>query len=217
ERDAVQSTQRGRSPQRVDLPLRRDPAHDRQMIARLPLADDRRSALRAIGLHDPRQEVESRFVHANKGPPLAPGLLLQRGPRLESPALDGLLIALEGPGDGDLGCPVKSLEDARHLTAAIPDAEFLPEDAGDPITSPDLAREAISLGAMPEEIGDQADRLGSEFGAPAGTWASQEVPALPRARGGQPLTDGPLGDAQSDGDLALLPTLGAEVEALAAR
>src|SRR5207244_12035376 len=124
------------------------------MVARLPLAPHRRPALRAIGPHDPRQQVEPRFVDENKGPALASGLLPQRRPRLAAPALDGLLIPLDGPGDGDLGGPPKSLEDARHLTAAIPDAEFLPEDTGDPITSPDLAREALRLGAVPEEIGD---------------------------------------------------------------
>jgi hypothetical protein len=74
---------------------------------------------------------------------------------------------------------VKSLEDARHLTAAIPDVEFLPEDTGDPITCPDLTREAIGLGAVPEEIGDQADRLGREFGARTGSRVSQEGIAWP--------------------------------------
>src|SRR5262249_60141549 len=129
----------------------RRPPHARQVTARLPLAHHRRLALRAIGLHDPRQQIESRFVHEDEGAALAAGPLPQRRPRLDSPAIDGLLIALDGPGDGDLGSPVESLEDARHLTAAIPGAEFLPEDTGDPITGPDLAREAIGLRARPEE------------------------------------------------------------------
>src|SRR5262249_30970733 len=211
ELDAVQAAQRGRPYQRIDLPLRRDPAHDRQMIARLPLADDRRLALRAIGLHDPGQQVEPRFVHEDEGPALAAGLLPQRRPRLGSPALDGLLVALDGPGDGDLRGPVQSLEEARHLTAAVPDVEFLPEGARRPITGPDLAREAIGLGTVPEEVGEPAEWLGSELGASAGARASAQGLALPGPRGGQPLTDGPFGDAEDGGDLALRTALLLEI------
>src|SRR4029079_1100696 len=170
--------------------------HDRQMVARLPLADDRRPALRAAGLHDPRQPVESRFVHEDEGPAAPAGRLPQRRPRLDSPALDGLLIALDGPGDGDLGGPVESLEDARDLTTAVPDVEFLPEDASDSIASPDLARVAIGLGAVPEQVGDQAELVGSELGARPGARMRAEGLALPGPRGGEPLTDGPLGGAQ---------------------
>jgi hypothetical protein len=111
---------------------------------------------------------------------------------------------------------VKSLEDARHLTAAIPDVEFLPGDTGDPITRPDLTREAIGLGAVPEEIGDQADRLGREFGTRTGSRVSQEGIAWPRSRRGQPLAESTPGDAQSDGDLARLPALVSEVQDLQA-
>src|SRR5262249_1935748 len=222
ELDAVQAAQRGRPYQRIDLPLRRDPAHDRQMIARLPLADDRRLALRAIGLHDPGQQVEPRFVREDEGPALAPRLLPQRRPRLGPPALDGLLVALDGPGDGDLRGPVQSLEEARHLTAAVPDVEFLPEDAGDPITGPDLAREAVGLGArrgeavglgaVPEEVGEQAELLGSELGASAGARTSAQGLALPGPRGGQPLADGTFGGAEDGGDLALRTALLLEIQ-----
>ena len=37
------------------------------------------SPSRGIGLDHPRQQVEARFVHENKAPALAAGLLLQRG------------------------------------------------------------------------------------------------------------------------------------------
>ncbi len=150
----------------------------------------------------------------DKDPALAAGLLSQRRPRLDSPALDGLFIALDGPGDGDLRGPVESLEEARDLTAAVPDVEFLPEAAGDPIAGPDLARVAIGLGAVPEQVGDQAELLGSELGARPGARMRAEGLALPGPRGGQPLTDGPLGDAQGDGDVALLPALVSEVQGL---
>ncbi len=107
---------------------------------------------------------------------------------------------------------MKSLEDARDLTAAIPDGEFLPKDAGDPIASPDRARETIRLGAMPEEIGEQADLLGSELKARSGARMSAEGIALPRPCGGHPLTDSTLTDAENCGDLALSTTLLLEIQ-----
>jgi hypothetical protein len=48
---------------------------------------------------------------------------------------------------------VQSLEDTRYQTSAIPGAEIFPEDAGDAMTGPDLTREAMGLGTVPEEVG----------------------------------------------------------------
>ena len=121
---------------------------------------------------------------------------------------------MDGSRDGDLRCPSQLLEDAGHLAPAIRDAEFLPEDVGDPITGPDFAREAIRLGAVPEEVGDQADLLGSEFGTGTRARVSEEGIAPTGSRGGQPLADGALGDAQSGRDVALLPALVLEVQGL---
>ena len=132
------------------------------------------SPSRAIGLDHPRQQVEPRFVHENKRPALAAGLLLQRGPRLDPPALDRLLVPLDGPGDGDLRGPSQSLEQARDLALAVRDAELLSDDPGDPVTGPDLAPEAIGLGAVPEEVGDQAELLGGELGRRARARVSEE-------------------------------------------
>src|SRR5262249_28264077 len=148
----------------VHLALGRDPAHDREMIARLPLVHDRCLTLRAIRPDDPWQEVEARFVHEDQHPTLAAGLLPPERPPLPSPALRRLFIALEGPNDRDLRGPSQALEDAGDLASAVPDPEFLPEDDSDTVTRPDLARKAIGFRAVPEEVGDQAGLLGCEFG-----------------------------------------------------
>ena len=137
------------------LPCGGHAAHDRQVVVRLPLVQDRRLSLRGIGLDHPRQQVEPRLVHENKLPALAAGLLLQCGPRLDPPALDRLFIPLDRSGDGDLRGPSQSLEQARHLALAVRDPELLGEDPGDPLTGPDLSPEAVRLRAMPEEVGDQ--------------------------------------------------------------
>ena len=96
---------------------------------------DRRLPFGGVGLDHPRQQVEPRFVHENKDPALAAGLLLQLGPRLDPPALDRLFVPLDGPGDRDLRGPSQSLEQARHLALAVRDAELLVEDSGDPLTA----------------------------------------------------------------------------------
>ena len=105
ERDPVQSIRLRRPRQRRHLALRRHAPQDRQMVARLPLIQDRRLSPRGVGLDHPRHPIEARFVHENKGPALAVGLLSQRGPGLDPPALDRLVVLLDRASDGDLRCP----------------------------------------------------------------------------------------------------------------
>src|SRR5690606_34080547 len=77
------------------------------------------------------------------------------------------LVALDRPGDRDLRGPSEVLQRPRCLTLAVRDAEFLADHPGDPVTGPEVAPEAVRLGAMPEEVGDQADLLGVNLrGAP---------------------------------------------------
>ena len=68
----VQPVERLLPHQGVDLALGRHPAHDRQVVARLLLADDRRLPLGGVGPDQPRQQVEPRFVLENQHPALAP-------------------------------------------------------------------------------------------------------------------------------------------------
>jgi hypothetical protein len=159
------------------------------MIARLPLVQDRRLGLRGLRLDDRRQQVETRFVRENKGPPLAAGLLLQSRPRLAAPPLDRLLIPLDRSCDGDLRSPSDPFEQPRHLALAGGDAEFLVEDAGDSFASPDIAPEAVGLGPVPEEIRDETKLLRSEFAkGPGAGWERRASDPPPRATASQRLT-----------------------------
>jgi hypothetical protein len=114
---------------------------------------------------------------------------------------------LDRSGDGDLRRPSDPLEQPRYLALAVGGAELFVEDPGDPFTGPDLAAEAIGLGAMPEEVREEKELLGGE---PAerprrGVGAECLRPAV--AGGGEPTTDGALGDIESGRDVALLPAL----------
>ena len=67
ELDGVQPVERLLTHQGVDLALRRDTPHDREVVARLPLVEDRRVPLGRVGPDLARQEVEARFIHENQG------------------------------------------------------------------------------------------------------------------------------------------------------
>src|SRR5512135_3741871 len=212
ELDRMQPAQRRRPHQRVDLALHGHPAHDREVVARLPLVHDRCPSPRSVGLDRPREEVEARLVHENKGPVLAAGPLLQRRPRLGPPSSDRLLVPLDRASDGDLRGPSQALEQARHLTRAVRDAELLADDPGDPLTGPDVPPEAVGLGPMPEEVGDQAKLLGGELGGRARGGVRAERVRTAAAGGGQPPADGPLGGVERERDLALLPALSRQIQ-----
>src|SRR3954447_1150796 len=91
----------------------------------------------------------------------------QGGPRLDPPPRDRLLVALNRPGNRDLRGPSQLLQQPRRLALAVRHAELLADDPGDPVTGPDVPPEAIRLGAVPEEVGDQAYLLGGQFGSDA--------------------------------------------------
>src|SRR5512135_1295890 len=170
------------------------------MVARRPLVHDRRLPTRGVGLDHAGPEREARLIHQNKGPVLAAGLLLQNRPRLDPPAWDRLLITLDCPGDRDLRGPAQTLEQTRDLALAGGDAELLREDAGDPLTGPDVAPKTVGLGAVPEEIGDETELLGGQLGFRPRTRVSQQRLRTIAAGGGQPLTDRPPRDPESGCD-----------------
>ena len=168
ELDAVQPVERLLPRQRVDLARRRHPAHDRQVVARLLLADDRRLRLGGVGPDHPRQQVEPRFVLENQHPALAPRPPSQFRPDLVTPAPDGFLVPLDGPPDRHLGRPVQFLEQPADVALVVADAELLLDHLGDAGTGPDLTPKPVGLRAMPEELRDQALLSGREFGRASG-------------------------------------------------
>ena len=131
ELDTVQPVERFLPDQGVDAALGRHPPHDREVIARLLLAEDRGEPLRSVGLDHPREQVEPRFVLENQGPALAAGTATQFRPDLGVPAADRPLVPLDGPLDRLLGRPVQALEQPTDVVLVVADAELLLEDAGD--------------------------------------------------------------------------------------
>lgn len=204
----MQAVQRRRTHQRVDLARRGETTHDREMVPRLPLAEHGGSGPRCVGLDHARQQVEARFVHENQFPTFAVGLSLQGGPRLDPPPRDRLLIPLDRAGDRDLRSPTEALQQSRDLALAVRDVELLTDHPGDPATGPDVAPEAVSLGAMPEEIRDQTDLLGGQPGgdAPMVEMRGEGFTPTPPSRS-QPSADATLACPESGGDVVLSPSL----------
>ena len=187
----VQPVERLLPRQGVDLALGRHPAHDRQVVARLLLAEDRRLRLGGVRLDHPRQQVEPRFVLENQHPALAPRPPSQFGPDLVAPALDGRLVPLDGPPDRHLGRPAQFLEQPADVVLVVADAELLLDDRGDAGAGPDLAPEAVGLRAVPEELRDQALLIGSEPGDTARSGVGAKgLDAVPPATASQWLTAG---------------------------
>src|SRR5215204_3253135 len=123
ELDAVQTIERLLPCQCVDLALRRHPPHDRQVVARLLLAEDRRQSRGGVRPDHPREEVEPRFVLKNERPVLAPRPPSQLRPDLISPAFDGRLVPLDGPLDRYLRCPAQLLEEPADMILVVADPE----------------------------------------------------------------------------------------------
>jgi hypothetical protein len=126
----------------------------------------------------------------------------------DPPPRDRLLVALDRPGDRDLRGPSQVLQQPRRLALAVRDAELLADDPGDPVTGPDVPPEAVRLGTVPEEVGDQVELLGGQLGShatPVGVGGERLRPAV--SGGGQPLADRTCSGAESGGDVALEPSL----------
>ena len=120
---------------------------------------------------------------------------------------------LDRPGDRDLRAPSQILEQPRDLALAVGDAELLLDDPGHPAAGPQVAAEAVCLGTVPEEIGDQAQLVGGQLGSHAslvGVRGERLRPALPS--GSHPLADGAFGGAESGGDVSLEPALPMEFQ-----
>ena len=82
ELDRVKSLERYRAHQDVNPTRRSDTAHDREVIAGLPLVEDGCVPLGGVGLDPAWQQVETRFVHKNQGPTFATRLRFQTWPGL---------------------------------------------------------------------------------------------------------------------------------------
>ena len=70
---------------------------------------------------------------------LAAGLCLEPRPDLDSPLLDLLLVALDGPRDRQLWRPVQFLQEPGDVARMVGNAELLLDDLGDAVqvqTSP---------------------------------------------------------------------------------
>src|ERR1700722_11749940 len=193
--------------QRVNLPAQRQPAHDRQVVVRLPLVHDRRPPLWPVRLDNPRQQVETRLIDENHSASLPSGTASEPGPVLGTPALDGFFVALDGPGDGNLRRPTQVFEQAGDVPFVVRDAELLEQHAFDTVAGPQFAAKAVSFCTVPEEVWQQR-QLGpgqASRGANAGA-RSKNLGAV-GASGGQPDADGRGRNAQSLGDAAHAPAL----------
>lgn len=103
ELDYMHPVEQSRTHHRGDLTSESDRPHDRKVIPGLPLVQDGRLTLGRLGLDDPGQEVQPRFVHENRLPSLAPRPASELGPDLRAPVLDGALVPLDRLDDRDLG------------------------------------------------------------------------------------------------------------------
>ena len=125
-------------------------------------------APRGVGPDLARQEVEARFVHENQGATLAASLFLEPGPDLDSPLLDLLLVARDGPRNRHLGRPVQLLQEPGDVALMGGDAELLLDDLGDAGASPDLTAKAVGFLPMRQEVRNEAQLIRSELGGMAG-------------------------------------------------
>src|SRR5579864_1496130 len=170
EGDGVQAREGFRPYQDVDLPLRCQTSHDRQVVTRLPLVQDRGLTLWPVRLDHPGQQVEARFIHENQGSALPACPLPECRPGLIAPADDGILVPLDGPRNGHLRGPAEVFQDPRYLALAVEDPELLLQHLGDTGAGPNVTPEAVRLRAVPEEVGNQAALLVAELCRATGAW-----------------------------------------------
>src|SRR5690606_22799395 len=140
---------------------------------RLPLVHHRRTPLQPIRLDCAGQQVEPTLIDESQGTPFSSGTAFQLGPVLVTPALDLLLVALDGSGDRDLWCPAYFLEDSGNVMLVVIDAKLLLDDPTHPIADPEIAPEAVGFRTVPEEVSDQLPLAGEEFSR----WAAAQVTA----------------------------------------
>src|SRR5581483_6049039 len=154
-----------------------------------------------------RQQVEPGLVHEDQHPALAPRPPAQLRPGLGAPAPDGPLVPLEGPPDRHLRRPAQLLEEFADVALVVAGAELLLEHLCDAGAGPDLTAEAIGLGPVPEELGDQGLLRSGELGRCPWAGASAQGLGPAFAGAGEPTADAHLGNAQGLGGVALGPAV----------
>src|SRR6516162_7545440 len=214
ELDRVPAVQRVLSRQRVYLSLWRHPAHDRQVIASLFDADDRRLTLGGIGPHQARQKIEPRFVSKNQYAALASRPLSHLRPNLLAPTPDGLLIPLDSSGDRRLGRPVQLLEQPANVVFVVQNAEFFVDHTSDAGACPNRAAETVGLRPVPEKLWNERFLGSRQLGWVARRRVSQECLRTATTRSSEPAADGYLGHTEGVGDVPLTPAFSFEGQRL---
>ena len=202
----VRTRQRFLANQRVNLPGQGDASHDRKMVARQLLVNDRRLAFRSLGFHDARQPVDAGFVGKNQGSALPRCSPTQLGPHLHPPSRDGLLVTLERARDRNLGRPIQFLQPSGNVVLVLANPAFPCANRGDANTGPNVTTKSIRLRSVPEKLRDTMDLSRRQLGR------------MPRRRMGaqsnhaavlclvNPLTDGSRRNVQGVGAIRLSPT-----------
>ncbi len=85
------------------------------------------------------------------------------------------------------------------MPLVIGDAELLFDDLGDAGASPDLATEAVCFGAVPQEVGDEAQLIRFELGGGAGMLSREQSGRTLTASLRDPMADSTRCDAESAG------------------
>src|SRR5437763_851397 len=93
------------------------------------------------------------------------------------------------------------------MALVVVNAEFLLDDLGDTAAGPDITAAAVSLGAVPKEVGNQVSLAWEQLALRSGTQAGAQRVRATLSCGTQPLTERGAADAQSRSDLALGPAL----------
>src|SRR5581483_4129555 len=96
-------------------------------------------------------------------------------------------------------------EQPADVVLVVADMELLLDHVGDAGTGPDLTPKPVGLGAMPEELGDQALLGGREFGRGARAGVSAQGLGSAVAGPREPAAGAHRGDAERLGDVLPRP------------
>lgn len=129
------------------------------------------------------------------------------GPALAAPRTDGGFVTLGGARDGLLRSPAEPLEDAAQVGAGVRDPELLLHELHDTRAGPDVAAEAVVLGALREQVRELLELLGREFRRCAGSFAAAQRLGAMVTSGAEPLADGAWGDVEGAGYVDAAPAL----------
>src|SRR6266545_706402 len=207
ELDALHRVERLLPRQREDLPRRRQPAQNGQVVARLLLAEDGCLSLGTISPDQPRQQVEPRFVLENQHAALTLGAPEQFRPDPATPAADGFLVPLDGSPNRHWGRPVQFLEQLADVAFVVAAAQLLLDHQGDARTGPHLASKPVGLRAMPEKLWNQTLLSGRELGRTPRTGLRAQSLRSAVTGTGEPTADAHGGDAERFGDVVPRPAL----------